>query len=169
MEKCVQIIRGLPGSGKSTIARNFDCLHLEFDMFCTRGRRYIWNREADRVAHNLLDWAIRDYMREGIDLVIAGVLATTDGTLGHIIGYAHEFGYDVFIKTLPKLYKDVHGCSKEDLDRFAAEFQSDAIVQSNLFIDFESLTDWLIDHVHYNLMDYRALTIPVDQQKGSAK
>lgn len=162
MNRCIQIIRGLPGSGKSTIARNFDCLHLELDMFCVRGRKYGWSKEKDRIAHNLLDWALRDFMREGIDLVVAGVFATAGGTLERIVCYAHEFGYEVYIKTLPKLYKDVHGCSQEDLDRFAAAFQRDAVVQSTLYLKHANLTDWLTDHVHYGLMDYRSAVIPVE-------
>jgi len=34
------LVRGLPGSGKSTFAKTFGCLHVEADMFYIVGGKY---------------------------------------------------------------------------------------------------------------------------------
>ena len=160
---CVQIIRGLPGSGKSTEAKKYDCLHLELDMYCVRGRKYVWNSKQDKVAHNLLNWAIRDAMREGIDIVVAGVMPKASGTLANIVGWARDFGYDVHILTLPKKYKDVHGCSKADLDRFEAMFESDEQVTRWLIANLED-TEFIANRVSFGRMQAMSKVIAPEEQ-----
>lgn len=160
---CVQIIRGLPGSGKSTEAKKYDCLHLELDMYCVRGRKYVWNSKQDKVAHNLLNWAIRDAMREGIDIVVAGVMPKASGTLANIVGWARDFGYEVYICTFPKKYKDVHGCSKADLDRFEAMFESDEQVWNYLKAEMPD-HKFLNYHVTFGRMAYSAKVIAPEEQ-----
>jgi len=45
------LIRGLPGSGKTTAAKEFDCFHLEADMFFVRDNIYSFNKEHIKEAH----------------------------------------------------------------------------------------------------------------------
>lgn len=161
----IQVIRGLPGSGKSTLAKRFDCMHLELDMFCVRGRRYIWTPEQDRIAHNLLDWHLRDEMREGIDLVVCGVMPKASGTISHILGYAREFNYCVYIHTLTDTHMNHHGVRDCDMERFRREFEDqNALVDSisALFND-DGWDDWLRSHLSYGLFPIeQSINVPYE-------
>ena len=106
---CVQIIRGLPGSGKSTLARKFDCLHLELDQRVTSGRTYRWSPKANKVAKQWFSDTVLREMRNRIDLVVTGVMPRHDGTMGEIFAEAFADGYEVFVKTLPCRFDNVHG------------------------------------------------------------
>lgn len=37
------LVRGVPGSGKSTFAKTFDCLHLEADMYHMKDEKYCFS------------------------------------------------------------------------------------------------------------------------------
>lgn len=43
MMTILTIVRGLPGSGKSTFARSLECFHVEEDMFRIRNGKYRFN------------------------------------------------------------------------------------------------------------------------------
>ena len=157
---CIQIIRGLPGSGKSTLAKKFDCQHLELDHYYIRGREYYWSPERDKAAHNLLRWRIRDEMRTNIDLVVSGVFTSARGSLGTIVGYACEFGYEVYIKTLTSDFGNVHACRESDLAKMRASFTDDFTILSQLRELFPLRVEWLDSCVHFAIMPTTATTIP---------
>lgn len=157
---CIQIIRGLPGSGKSTLARKFDCLHFELDMYCIRAREYRWSPERDKTARNLLLWRIRDEMREGVDLVVAGVMPSASGILGAIVGYACEFGYRVYIKTLTTDFGNIHNVRECDLENMRRAFRDELDIREQLRIIFPLRVEWLDTCVHYGLMQTTATTVP---------
>jgi predicted kinase len=39
------IVRGLPGSGKSTYAKSLNVFHIEADMFCMKDGKYEFDAE----------------------------------------------------------------------------------------------------------------------------
>ena len=136
---CVQIIRGLPGAGKSTLARKFDCLHLELDQRVTSGRTYRWNPKADKVAHQWLkDELYRKMVDDRIDLVVCGVMPRHDGTMGEIFANAFDAGYEVFVKTLGEhpFRESVHDVRPCDMARFRRWFT--AHVHFGLVMPFQS-------------------------------
>ena len=51
--KCLYILRGLPGAGKSTLAKNVGAVYFEADMFFMEGNEYKFDNTKLRKAH---DW-----------------------------------------------------------------------------------------------------------------
>lgn len=161
---CLQIIRGLPGSGKSTLAKSFDCLHLELDHYCIRAREYRWSPERDKTARNLILWRVRDEMREQIDLVVSGVFPSASDSLGAIVGYACEFGYEVYIHTLITDFGNVHACRECDLAQMRDSFTDDLTLLSHLRELFPLRVEWLDSCVHFALMPTTSTPIPFEKE-----
>ena len=80
------IIRGLPGSGKSTAAREKfgDRLILETDQFLTSGGRYQYTQEDHESAVAMIADILVRCLRFGMDVVIVGCFSTRDSVLRHI-------------------------------------------------------------------------------------
>lgn len=74
----ISIIRGLPGSGKSTLGRKISAesgaVLLEQDMFRIRDGAYVFNSK-DRVKEAFLK-TLRTFAQFGADIVVTGVFAT---------------------------------------------------------------------------------------------
>lgn len=154
---CVQIVRGLPGSGKSTLARRFDCLHLELDQRVTSGRTYRWSPKANVVAKQWLKEEIyRKMTLNRIDLVVAGVMPRHDGTMGDIFANAFGAGYEVFVKTLPCRFDNVHGVRACDMARFRKLMMTDDEVREAVLADDTAYSAkfrrWFTAHVHFGLV-----------------
>ena len=151
---CVQIIRGLPGSGKSTLARRFDCLHLELDQRVTSGRTYRWSPKANAVAKQWLSDNVLREMRNRIDLVVCGVMPRHDGTMGEIFAEAFADGYEVFVKTLPCRFDNVHGVRACDMARFRKLMMTDDAVRESILADDTAYSAkfrrWFTAHVHFD-------------------
>lgn len=65
------IIRGVPGSGKTTYAKkNFRCLILEQDMFHERDGFYQWSGAAMRDAVKWCSKTAHDALRLGMDVCV---------------------------------------------------------------------------------------------------
>ena len=156
---CIQIIRGLPGAGKSTLARKFDCLHLELDQRVTSGRIYRWSPKADKVAHQWLkDELYRKMVDDRIDLVVAGVMPRHDGTMGEIFANAFDAGYEVFVKTLGEhpFRESVHDVRPCDMARFRKLMMTDDAVREAILADDTAYSAkfrrWFTAHVHFDFV-----------------
>ena len=158
----IQIIRGLPGAGKSTLAKSFDCMHLELDMFCLDSRRYLWTPQADRRARERLRDLVQYMMYAGNDIVVVGVFPDANGLLGTVVDLAATLGHKVFVKTLTERHPNVHCVRTKDLERFEREFVDDRQLQIDLMArakgDRRKIA-WLADNVIYGVMPEKSLVI----------
>jgi len=129
------IIRGLPGSGKTSLAKDYFCLHLEGDMFAIRGGVYHWNDKDSSGLKALvrLDEMVEFSMRKRVDLVVSSVLPYCSAlqsdprghTLFNLLETAKEYDYEIWMVTLKENYGNVHGCPEE--------------VYKDIFLDEDSL------------------------------
>lgn len=66
------IIRGIPGSGKSTYAKNhYHCLHLENDMFHIHNGKYEFDTKVQKKA---VEWCMTmcdNALANGLDVVVS--------------------------------------------------------------------------------------------------
>jgi len=68
------LIRGLPGSGKSTIARSLQLggyLHYEADMFFEVDGKYVYDASRIRDAHHWCQQSVRDALKKNLKVVVS--------------------------------------------------------------------------------------------------
>lgn len=123
----LQIVRGLPGSSKSTYAhKNWpQLLKLEFDYFCMRGGAYSWGKQRNADGQKWLRQQIVDACMNGIDFVVCGVFAGPHENFELIVKLAEAYGYDVWVKTLAGNFGNIHGVRQQDYDAMRSAFKSD--------------------------------------------
>lgn len=120
----MQIIRGLPGSGKTTLAlkRYPHLLRLETDMFFYSQGAYRFTLLRNDLA---VEWFMKevDLLCKGmVDFVATGVFAAHTERLQETIAKALKYNYDVFIKTLTTQFNGIHAVPKEHFDAMKANF-----------------------------------------------
>lgn len=130
----LQIVRGLPGSGKSTYARKKwpHLLQYEFDFYCMRGGEYAFGEMRNTEGQLWLSDVISKSLSLGIDLVVAGVFAGKSENIDKLVEEAISKGYEIWIETMDGNYGNKHGVRKADYASMAADFVSDAELYSRL-------------------------------------
>lgn len=116
------IIRGLPGSGKSTIAKKLGCFHVEADMYHMKDGKYQWTPEANKRAHL---WCKSEFMgavSSGIDVAVSNTF-TMHWEMEPYIKYATEMGYDVKVIRATGNFGNVHDVPYETQVRMRERFE----------------------------------------------
>lgn len=123
----LQIIRGLPGSGKSTIARiRYGGLYrLETDFYFQRNGEYKFTDELNKRACKWFLYSVSRTCFQGLDFVVTGVFAAHTERLSDTIQIALDSGYEVWVQTLVDDFGNIHNVPQEHLDAMREAFVSD--------------------------------------------
>jgi predicted kinase len=97
MEKILYIVRGIPGSGKSTFAKTLSENHYEADMFFL-DEYGNYNFDSNRIgnAHNWCQHKVKTDMKAGVEKIVVSNTFTTEWEMETYFEFAKEFGYKVF-------------------------------------------------------------------------
>ncbi len=113
------IIRGLPGSGKSTIAnamRHAGFVHVEADMFFMESGSYKYVPEKIKLAHEWCQYTVRHALENGNNVVVSNTF-TRRFEMQPYIDMATEFGIVPNIMTANGNFGNVHGVPDEVLQK----------------------------------------------------
>lgn len=125
----LHIVRGLPGSGKSTVARRMlqdgtAQLHFEADMyFLNEAGEYKFDPRKIGRAH---EWCYNKTTRaldQGKNVVVSNTF-TQRWEAAPYIQYAADYGIDVVIHTCFDQWKNVHDVPEEVLRKMKERFES---------------------------------------------
>jgi predicted kinase len=126
MEKILYIVRGIPGSGKSTFAKTLGGIHIEADQyFVDLEGNYNFDGSKIKLAHN---WCMIQTQKAMVDdepKIVVSNTFTQEWEMETYFKLAEENGYKVFTIIVENRHGEVnqHGVPEDKLqmmkDRFS--------------------------------------------------
>lgn len=110
------IVRGLPGSGKSTFAKTLGCLHLEADMYFVQQGVYRYDASKIKDAHAWCQKMANVAMYEGMDLVVSNTFSQKWEAQPYLDA-AFFYGYDVEVIAMEHEFTSIHDVPQEAIER----------------------------------------------------
>lgn len=114
------IVRGLPGSGKSTKAKSFGIFHVEADMYFMKNGEYKWYRTG--LNHKWCQNMVEQAMQREIDVVVSNTF-TTLKEMKPYLDMAVEFGYCVDVIRCVGNFKNTHDVPEDTLEAMKHRFE----------------------------------------------
>lgn len=134
MKKTLFIIRGLPGSGKSTAAEILATCNVSgnlktfpictADDFFMRDGEYKFNASQLGAAHDSCKKKVLDNMKVGIEKIFVANTSTTQAELNPYYKMAEEYDYQVVSLIVENRHngENIHNVPNEALERMRARF-----------------------------------------------
>lgn len=126
-KKTIIVLRGLPGSGKSTFAKMLDPdgahSFSEDDYWTTEDGRYLYDAASTPEAHSMMLKRAAMAVGAGVERIVLHTAATRiDTNRWHdLMDAAKRAGYQIFPLILQRdisMPPSVHNVRPEDMDRF---------------------------------------------------
>jgi predicted kinase len=117
------IIRGLPGSGKTTYAKIHypNTFHIEADMFHVRGGEYLFELRRLGMAHELCMNIVGEVLRTGADAVVSNTfIAARD--IKRYIGIAEFYDMPYIVIRCTGSFGSIHNVPEETMENMRRRF-----------------------------------------------
>lgn len=124
MERDLIIVRGIPGSGKTTLAGIISKAICCADDWFMRDGKYTWTPDKVGRAHAWSQRKCRRFMNAGVERVVVANTSTTEKEMKPYLELAEEFGYRVFTVIVESRHgnKSVHNVPESSLEKMRARF-----------------------------------------------
>ena len=121
------LIRGLPGAGKTTLAKKiaerYDCIHLEADQFFEDLEgNYHFNPKLLPEAHKWCLNKAKENLRAGYKVVVANTFTTYKEMEPYHL-YAEEFDFSFRAVSVRTQYKSIHNVPKAVIQKMKARWE----------------------------------------------
>lgn len=122
----IYLVRGLPGSGKSTFAKrlaqdNGGILHLESDMYFMKNGEYVFDSAKVPKNHEWCFNAFKDAVNAGMDVIVSNTF-TQKWELNPYIEYAKYASQEVKLYRCSGEYGNTHNVPQEVLKAMRERF-----------------------------------------------
>lgn len=129
--KVLYIIRGVPGSGKSTIAHKLTDYVAEADMFMFENGEYKWSKDKLHMAHKKCEELVEQYMIENKNKIAVSNTCIKVKEMKPYLKLAEKYGYSVEIIELNGGYKSIHNVPETTMERMKQTFQPYDRIKNN--------------------------------------
>ena len=131
--KTLYIVRGLPGSGKSSLAKKVtELVYSADDFFTNKKGEYNFNAKLLGKAHEWCWGKVRDAMFIGANAVAVANTLTQAWQAEKYYQIAEEYGYSVFVIECQNDFGNVHDVPKESIDAMKERWEKDLTPVANL-------------------------------------
>lgn len=124
--KSLFLLRGLPGAGKSTLAKSIGGSHVEADMyFLNEQGDYNFDPAKLKDAHNWCRETAETAMKRGADKVIVSNTFTMEWEMDAYYELAEKYSFTVFSLIVENRHggKNVHDCPEEKVEMMKKRFE----------------------------------------------
>lgn len=121
--KNLYIIRGLPGSGKSTFAKTLPGVHFEADDYFMHSGVYMFNAKKLPEAHEMCQWQVEVAMLNDHETISVANTFTTRKEMQPYRDLAEKYGYTVVVIKCDGNYGSVHGVPASAIERMRARWE----------------------------------------------
>jgi predicted kinase len=124
ISKTLYIVRGVPGSGKTTFCKNqLGVKPYEADDFFMINGKYCYDRKKIKMAHYFCRQNVKQALKKGNPIVAVANTFVKKFMLEKYIQMAKTYGYRVEIIIMKGNYENVHNVSPEIIQRMKNDFQ----------------------------------------------
>ena len=127
MNKELFLLRGIPGSGKSTIAESINPggYNIEADMYFTVDGEYVFDKSMLSEAHRWCQNMVNEWMDEEVSKIVVSNTFTEYWEMVPYLKMAEENGYMIHSLVVENRHngKDVHNVPKESIERMKNRFE----------------------------------------------
>lgn len=95
MNKVLILLRGLPGSGKTTLAKALGGIHVEADQYFMEDGEYKFDASKLKDAHGWCQSIVDSYLRNGFEKIIVSNTFTQEWEMKSYYDLANKYGYQV--------------------------------------------------------------------------
>jgi len=124
--KTLTLLRGLPGSGKTTFAKTLEGLHIEADMyFINENGEYNFEPTKIKDAHKWCNELVEEWMRGEQDKIVVSNTFTQEWEMESYYEMAKKYGYHVFSIIVENRHGGVneHGVPDDKLEVMKNRFE----------------------------------------------
>jgi len=125
--KTLYIVRGIPGSGKSTFAQSLDCPVFEADQYFIDSEtgEYKFDGSKIKLAHNWCKLRVEQSMEDGSQKIAVSNTFTQEWEMDAYYELAKQYGYRVFSLIVENRHGGVneHGVPEDKLELMKNRFE----------------------------------------------
>lgn len=123
--KRLYLLRGLPGSGKTTLAQSIIGLHVEADMFFLNEGVYQFDASKLGLAHEWCRNEVKFWMQSNVESIIVSNTFTQKWEMDGYYRLAEDYGYTVFSLIVENRHggTNEHDVPVETLDKMRERFE----------------------------------------------
>ena len=121
----IVLVRGIPGSGKSTFARLLGGQHIESDMFFMKNGKYQFNPKKLKQAHRWCQHRVEDWMKTGQERIVVSNTFTQEWEMESYFKLAKTYGYKISTVIAENRHggQNTHNVPQEILDAMHDRFE----------------------------------------------
>jgi predicted kinase len=124
--KNIYLVRGIPGSGKTTFAKTLEGLHIEADMYFTdENGVYTFEPTKIKDAHKWCNDLVEEWMREEQDKIVVSNTFTQEWEMENYYKLAEQYGYRVTSIIVENRHNGVneHGVPEDKIEIMKNRFE----------------------------------------------